>query len=678
MKKAFIVKQQNIKDCGAACLLSVVKYHGGNIPLEKVIQDTCTNIEGTTAFNIIDASFKYGFDSRGIKLDKKHLLKEKLSLPAICHVQENNLNHFVVIYNITPKKITLMDPAVGKRIISFSDFMNIWSGNLIELFPSRSIVFYEKNIKLKTLFVNVLKNEKSLISKIVVASIFITITTIITGYYFKVVIDNFELGKHFLKQTFILFLFITCIKIMFTKLKLYYELYLNKNVDIYLLRDFLYHVLNLPSKVIQSRTTGEIVARINDLNNFKNLFSEIIVSLLLDSLLVICLIPILYLLNKTLFLILLLLLTIYLILGLSFKGVIYKKILKNIKLENKFTSIFIESISMINSIKNISGINEALNYIEDSASSYLKDSYKLLGFNNIQLNLKSFINEMGTYIVNTIGFVLLINNSISISELITFNALMYYFLEPVKNLIDNIPKYNFISASVEKLSEFMNIEKENIGSLEQVNGYGIKLSNLTFSYNKIHNIIKNYNLKINEGEHVLIKGRSGSGKSTICKLLIKHELNYKGEVTFGNINIKDLSLSTIRNNIRYVSQREYLFSETLYQNIVFHKKVAKDYFMDICNCSCVSEIVKTKPMRYQTYINVDSNNFSGGEKQRIILARALIDNFKVLIIDEALSEVDIKTEKRIINNLKTKFKDKTIIYISHKNLDKEFKRVIYV
>ncbi len=658
--------------------MSIIKYYGGNITLERVISDTCTNQEGTTAFNIIDSAKKYGFDSAGFQIEETEINNVSLTLPAICHVVLNNLQHFVVLYHLDNKKAIIMDPAFGKKVLSKDEFLKIWTKKIIEFYPSREIVFFKKETKLIDLFIKIIKTEKGLVWQIILASVILMILTIINGYYFKVSLENLDNGFKFLKIIFLLFFIVTLFKAILSQLRLYYENHLNKNIDVHLFKDFINHILNLPLKMVQSRTIGEIIARINDLNNFKNLFSEIFVSLILDSLLIIFLIPVLIYINKILFFILLGILLIYLILGITFKKVLYKKILKNMELEDKFSSIFVESITMISSIKNLSITGKILNYIEKNVSRFMYDNYRLIKTSNLQISLKTYVNEIGFYLVNTVGFILVYQNKLTLPNLITFNSLMIFFLDPVKNIINNIPKYNFVRASIHKLSEFMNIEKEVLGQEEKIDNFDIKLQNVSFSYNKINYVLNNFNLNVKLGEHILIKGKSGCGKSTICKLIAKCEKLEKGNLTIGNISINDLSLSTIKKNILYVSQKEYLYSDTLKNNILFFRNLNLKLFTEICKICCVDEIIKNKPLRYETYINVDSNNLSGGEKQRIVLARACLNDFKILIIDEALSEVDIFTERKIINNLKNLFKDKTIIYVSHKNLDNYFQQVINV
>ena len=209
-------------------------------------------------------------------------------------------------------------------------------------------------------------------------------------------------------------------------------------------------------------------------------------------------------------------------------------------------------------------------------------------------------------------------------------------------------------------------------------GNKLKIKNLTYSYNKYENVINKFNLVIPEGKLVLLKGKSGCGKSTLCNILNKYIDDYEGNILLGTINIKDLSLNTIRNNITYINQKEEIFSGSLKENITLGKDISEVEFQYICYLCKIDEIVKKRPLRYETFISPDENNLSGGEKQRIILARALLNNFNILILDEALSEVDMKLELNIIKNIRNIYKEKTIIYISHKKYPKIFDQVITI
>lgn len=674
-KKIIVVKQQDFKDCGVACLSSIIGFYGGYVPMETLRIDTHTDKDGTTAYDLVETAKKYGFDAGGYKMNETTILEKNIILPAIVHLKINNLDHFSVLYQINHRKVTLMDPAKGKKTISFDEFLKLWDGYIFVFYPKNKITVLTKQIKIIDLFRDLITKEKKLFNKIIITSFILTIFTIISSYYFKIAIENIN-NENYLKYIILIFAIIIIFKIIFYYLRAYYEAYLNKNINVYLMQDFLKHLFNLPSKVIQSRTSGEIMTRVNELNNLKNLFSDLFVSFFLDFVLTLITIPILYYISKSLLLILSFILLIYLLFGIFWSKIIYQRVMQNIEYEDGFNTTLLENITLFNSIKNLNKVKEVLFKVEKSLSNYLYDSFKFTKIVNKQNGFKNALNEISYYLVNTMGIILILNNKLSLINLVLFNSLMSFFFDPIKNLIDSLPKYNFLKASIAKISEFINIEEEKTDREEVMNHFDIVINNLNYHYHKFNETIKNFNLSIKEKEHLMIKGPSGSGKSTVCKLICKYETDYEGNILVGGINLKDYSLSTVRKNILYISQKEYLYSDTILNNILFYRDIKIDQFNEICKMCLIEEIVNKRPLRYDTFISMDSNNISGGERQRIILARALLNDFKILIIDEALSEVDIYKEKMIIDNIKKYYQDKTIIYISHKNIDNAFSKVI--
>ena len=681
MSNIKIVKQNDLKDCGVACLLSIIRFYNGNVPLETLRIDTHTDKDGTSFYNLIITAQKYGLNAVGYKINYEEISDSKIIFPIIAQVIINSLPHFIVIYKINNKKVTIMDPSVGKKEIKLEQLLKEWTGNIITFYPNRKLSFIKEENKLISSFYIFTKQEKKIIFKIFISSLILIVLEIISSYYLKIGIDKIDsFNFETFKLIIMFFLLITIFKSSFKYLQTYYENYLNKNLDVYLMQDFLTHLFNLPSKVIQSRTTGEIMTRVNEINNIKNLFSEIFVTFFLDFFLALITIPILYNINKYLLLILSICLLLYLILGYLFSKKIYKRVMQNITYEDDFNTSLLENINCFNSIKNLNATEKILQKIEYKLSLYIYDNFTFSSLLNNQESTKNFINEICYFFVNSFGFYFINKNIISISDLILFNSLMTFFLEPIKNLINSLPKYNFLKASYTKISEFMNINedvkktKKNI----PIENYNISFDNVTFSYNDYDNILNKYHLDIKENEHIILKGPSGSGKSTICRLIAKVEESNKGNIYLGNINYSDLNTNDIKNNIMYVSQKEYLYSDTIRNNILFYREIKESDFTKICHICHIDEIVNKKPLRYETIINMDSSNLSGGEKQRIVLARACLNNFKILILDEALSEVDIELEKEIINNLRLLFKEKTIIYVSHKNEEYLFDRTIFI
>ena len=671
-----VVRQRDEKDCGVCCLASIIKHYKGNVPLEKIRLDAKTTFEGTTALNLILASTKYGFEATGVKLNS---VKDIKQFPAIAHMNlKKGYSHYVVIEKITKDKIIIMDPAKGKVVKKINEFMEEWSKVIILFYPKRKIIVLKNKITIFKIFKSILKSEKKLVKIIIWTSILLMFLTISLGYYFQVLF-SFIGGAYtfqYLKVIVMIFLLFTILKISLSYYRTYLENHLNKNIDCLLNSDFLTHLYNLPLRVINSRNAGEIVSRVNDLKSVKNIITEIFITSTLDLILVFITIPLLINISKNLFFILFLMLLIYLLVGIVFSKMIFKKAYENISYESEFNNNLIEDVKMFNSIKNLNIITHALKKIEKNLTTYLYNNYLFNIILNKEKTFKSIVYEMGFFIINTYGLYLVYMNKLELINIITFNTLLSLFVDPLKNIIDSIPKYSYMKATISKINDFLSLDVEKLGKSEELDNHEINIKHLSYSYNKYEKTINDFNISIPEGSFYLLKGPSGCGKSTVCNILNKYIDDYDGCITLGNIDIKDLNIETIRNNIIYINQEENITSGTIKENIVLGKEVSENDFQRICKLCKIDEIVKKRPLRYNTFISPDEKNISGGEKQRIILARALLNNFNVLLLDEALSEVDLELELNIINNIKKYFKNKTIIYISHKKYPKIFDKVV--
>ena len=671
-----IIRQRDEKDCGVCSLLSIIRYYKGNVPLEQLRLDAKTSNEGTTAWNLIVASKKYGFDAMGMQVENIRDIKR---LPAIAHMNlKKGFNHYVVIEKITKDKIILMDPAKGKVIKSLCEFQNEWSGVVLLFYPKQKIVVLKNEVTLFKIFKKIFASEKKIIKIIVLVSFLLTIFTIVLGYYFQM-FNSLYMDKYpinYLKVLVIIFSSIICLKLFLTYYRSYLENHLNKNIDCLITSDFLKHLFNLPLKVITSRKSGEILSRVNELTSIKGLITEIFITYSLDFLLVLITTFLLISINSNLFLILFLTTMIYLFIGIITKKSIFEKAYQNISYEAELNNTILENIKMINSIKNLDSVDNTLNKVEEKLTEYLYDTYKL----NIYLNktkiFKISCYEVGQFLISTYGFYLVYNGIINIVDLITFNTLLSFYFEPLKNIIDCIPKYSFMKASISKINDFLSIKKENLGTATATDGYGISINHLKYSYNKYQNILDDVNININEGQFILLQGASGTGKSTLCNILNKNITDYSGEVILGKLDYKDISIKTIRDNITYVGQNENIFTGTIKENIILDNKIPDIDLNKVCKICKVDDIISKKTFRLESVIGSDEGNISGGEKQRIILARAVLKNSNILILDEALSEVDINLELEILKNIRESYKNKTIIYISHKKYPNIFDEVI--
>lgn len=675
-RKMVVIHQQDAKDCGPCALKSIVEYYGGYVSLEKIREHAYTNNEGTTVYHLVNAAKKYGFDAIAKKyLDKKI---DNIILPAIVHIHyENGLTHYMCLYKITKDKVILMDPAKGKIAMLADDFEKIFTGVVIELSLKNEIICLEKESSIYKLFINIVTLNKKLCLNLFGCSIILTIFTIVSGLYFKVGYELIQNNSFINSLNVIIYLFLIVIllKLLFGYLKNYYENHINKNIDVNIFSGFIVHIFHLPLKVINQRAIGEIISRINEISNIKELFSKIFVSCFLDLVLSIGSFIMLLYINKSLAFLICLVMFLYIIISLLSSPYLYQRIKKNIDYETEFNSHLIENLEMINSVKNLNRTENILEQIEKKLSVLLFDNYSFTNIVNSLSFFKNLVYELGIFIINTYGFYQIYQGKFSLVNLVIFNALLVYFTEPIKNIESLIPKFNFLRASFRKICDFIDLKEEKLDTEEPFINGDIHFQSISFSYNDYYKIIDNFNLTIKKGEKIAIRGHSGCGKSTICKLLQKMYEPLSGNITIGDKNLKDYNVSTIRKNIIYVGQKENLFSDTIKNNIVFYNNEIKN-FEKVCRVCLVDKIVDTKQFRYDFGIDTNYANISGGEKQRIVLARALLSGGDVLILDEALSELDMKTERKIIENIKRNFPYKTIIYVTHKNHDKLFDRVI--
>lgn len=678
MKRGIVVRQQDLKDCGVCSLLSVIKFYGGYVPIEKLRCDTRTSVEGVSAYDLVRTAKNYGFDAYGMKLDNLSDLNNCI-LPIICHVEIKNYSHFIVLYKISKEELIVMDPAKGKVKLSFNDFSSIWTGNIINLYPKHNLpnIICENHI-LENLK-EISKKEYKTIIKIILLTLLLTISTIISGFYFKI---GMQFVIEFNDRIVIIYLILLFLSVLLLKQILFFfrnhfKNYLNKNLDGYVYYDFLHHLFLLPNYFIKDRTTGEIMVRLKELEGIKNVFSEIIITVFLDSILAFSVGILLLKINKTLFFILCLFVFIYALLGMFFSKIIYKKALILQEKEVDFESCVVENIDSMISLKNLNLIKHLFKKVEINLFKFLTNSYDLNKSVMLSNNLFVFAEELMTFGVISFGFIEILNNHCTLINLVTFESLVGFFITPFKSIINLLPSYNYVKASLEKINDFYNVgEEQDLIGLSNFQNGNITITDLNFSYNEFSPLFTNFNLEIKKNSCVLFKGSSGCGKSTLCQMISRMLDVKNNNIKIGNVSINDYSLETIRKNILYVCQKENLMQDTIKNNILLNRDILEKKYLEILDLCEIENIVSKKPLRYETFLTKDQMNISGGEKQRIILARALLNDFQILILDEALSEVNSELEITIIKKLKTYFKEKTIIYVSHKKHDRYFDYVV--
>ena len=668
MNKKLIVKQNSFKDCGPSCLLSIMKYYNIEVSHEELTLNLKMDREGTNAYNIINVSKLYGLDGYGIHNSVDDIINGKVKLPIICHVLKNSYYHFIVIYKVKNNHLIVMDPSTNNTKLDIETFKSLYLNTSIVIYPVKKINIINNNKRLIDIIKIYLNKEIKIIIKTILYSLFVILLTLFLNTYTLLLIDyiipNYKL-KLLIIITFI-FLLLGVYKSILNYYKNKLIIYLSKQISIYLNKEVINKFFNLPYLFFKNKSTSEVISRINDLEIFKEIFTSIIVSLSTNIILIIVSMIVLLSINIKLFIINIISLVLYFIIVISFKNSFSKRTEQLLDNKSIYNKILNENIYSYESNRNINQINNKILKIENKYKDYIHSESKYNILFNKQLTIKDILFIFTNILSLSISILLIINNSLTIGRLFLYTSIVYYFIEPIKEILDLGPNINYLKSIYNRINDLLLVkEKEDIKDKYKIKG-DIKINNICYSYNNIDYIIKNINLEIPYKSKYLIYGKSGLGKSTIIKILLKYLGDYKGNIKIDNNDLKNISRESIQDSFTYVSQNNYITNDTIKNNIIYDRDIDdNDYkkIIDICN---LNTLIESKYLKDNFVIEDNGFNISGGERQKIILARSLLKDSNYIILDEALSEVDVYEEKQILNKIFDYCKDKTLIYISHK------------
>lgn len=658
MLKNIVVRQEDEADCGACCLLSIIKYYDGFIPLEYVKVDTLTTKDGTTFYNLKVAAEKYGFEVSG----KKEFDLSKIKLPAIVQIKINNFYHFVVIVKIDNDMIAVMDPATGKNKLKLSKFKEIFTGYVLELFPISNIV----NIKSRSLFLKLLKTvifkNKSLFIKIFI------LTLVICAF---LIVSSILVNSIFSLSVFNLIVLIVLIfsKILINYLKNICVFKLNKNLNESLSTDYIKKIFFLPFKYLCLRKEGDLVSRFDDISIIKENISVTIVESIVNFLIIVSTSIMLYILNKMIFMIILVITLFVLLIVYFHNKKMYQNLERTIDSNTSLTDMVISFISNIWTIKIITDIKYYFNKIRDNILDNSNQNYSL--------NKKIALNELliSSYTELVLILIIVFNSylKLSVGALLSFIFINNYFISSISYFCSIMPNIMFFKSAYRRINSIYYLNDESYSGLPFISG-NILIKNLTYNIG-LKKVFNNFSLNINVGDKVLIKGANGTGKSTLLNMIYRIIDDYEGTIKIGGMSISDINVKYLRRHISYVNQNQKLLPGTLLENIILGSELEEDKLKIIEGMLNLEKIYQTK---YNGINSVIRDNFSGGEVQKIILARALYKNFDILLLDEALSQIDISERKKILQNICEYYKTKTIIMVSHSKEYYKFDKIIFL
>lgn len=670
-----IIYQQDEKDCGVACIAMILKHYKTEIPIHKLRDFSGSDLDGTSAFGLKKTFEKLNFECLAIQADNSVWKEKELPLPLIAHVLiDDSFMHYVVVYDVKGDFLYIADPAKGRHKQSIESFRKTWTGVLLLPTPKESYQPSKEKVAGLSSFLPIIWRQKSLVFHIVLASLFITFFGIGASYYFQGILDYFIPNQALstLNIVSVGLIIIYLFRVLFEYSRSYLLVILGQRMSMSIMLEYFKHVLSLPMNFFSTRKSGEIISRFLDANKIIDALASATLSVFIDIGMIIIVGATLAIQNFTLFLITLISIPFYLLSIISFVKCYEKANQEEMSAGATLNSSIIESLKGIETIKAYNGELKVYHRVDSEFIKLMKKSFKTVTLDNVQQGIKHAIQLISSAMILWVGSYSVINGSITLGQLITYNALLVFFTDPLQNIINLQVKMQTAQVANKRINEIFAIESEKISENneqninEQVFHQKITIENMSFSYNLKSPTLKNISCVIPPHSKVALVGVSGSGKSTLAKLMVRFYNPTDGSINYGNTNHLDIGFNQLRNHVTYVPQESFFFSGTIIDNLTFgvEKTQSFERIMEVCDAVHLSEFINQQPLRYNMVLEEGATNLSGGQRQRLAIARALLKDSDILILDEATSGLDALLEQSILDNL-FKLEDKTLIFIAH-------------
>lgn len=675
LKKLNYIPQVDERDCGVAALSMVLAHYKTRLSLAQLRNMAKTNMEGTTALGIVKAANALDFETMPIQADLSLFDKKDLPFPFIAHVNKlGKYQHYYVVYGISGDNLLIADPdpTVRKTKMSKAHFDEEWTGVSLFMAPNPSYKPTKEKKRSLSTFIPIILRQKSLFLDIVIASLLVTLISILGSYYLQGVIDTYipDNMKNTLGIVSIGLIVSYVIQQILAYAKDYLLIVMGQRLSIDIILSYIKHIFELPMSFFATRRTGEIVSRFTDANTIIEALASTMLSIFIDVGILLIVGTVLVVQNTTLFFISLIAIPAYALVVLLFMHPFAKMNNDQMQAGSMLSSSIIEDINGVETIKALNSEETAYHKIDHEFVTYLDKSFTYAKTEALQNALKSLLQLVLNVLILWIGAQLVINNTISIGQLITYNALLGFFTDPLKNIINLQTKLQQAAVANNRLNEVYLVASEfdqNKSLTGTIQPHSpLSMENVIYKYGFGNPAINDVSLTIQSGEKIALVGVSGSGKSTLVKLLVNFFKPETGEIKIGETLLETIDKHDLRQYINYLPQEPFIFSGSILDNLVLGAKPGTTQ-ADIMTAVEIAEIrqdIENMPQGFATELS-ESGNISGGQKQRIALARALLVDSPVLILDESTSNLDVLTEKKIIDHL-MQLTDKTIIFVAHR------------
>jgi len=664
-------QQQSASDCGAACLVMVGRYWGKRFTVNRLRDIANVDRNGASLRGLAAAAESIGFTTRPVKatLDKLALA----GLPAIVHWEGK---HYIVVYKVTRDRVIVADPAIGQRTLTHAQFKAGWTGYTLLLQPTALLKDAKEASTPFFQFFELAKPHWLVLLEVFIASVLIQIFGLITPLFTQLLLDRVVVQRSNLTLTAVglgLLIF-GLFQVALTGLRQYLLDHTANKVDLALIVGFISHTFRLPLNFFESRYVGDIISRLQENRKIQRFLTGEALSIVLDLLTVFIYIGLMLWYSWKMALLTLVIVPPFVLLPLIATPFLQRVSREIFGAYNEETGYLIQSLTGIRTVKSMAVEQTVRWHWEELFGKSIKHTFSGQVIGNTLQIFSAAIKAVVTTALLWFGAWQVIQNELTIGQLVAFNMLLGNVISPFERLIMLWNELQEVLIAVERINDVIDTEPEedlhssSRQSLPPISGH-ICFDKVTFRYHPESdvNTLENLSFEVQPGQMVALVGRSGSGKTTISKLILGLYPATVGKILIDGYDVTSLSLRSLRSQIGVVDQDTFMFGGTIRENIsVGHPEATLEEVIEAAQQAGAHQFIKELPMGYETQIGEGGGMLSGGQRQRLAIARALLGNPRLLILDEATSSLDAESERIIQTNLNTILQDRTTLVIAHR------------
>jgi len=676
MNKYHLVKQHSGEDCGAASLASIAKYHGRVFTISSIREMVGTGQQGTTLLGLKQGAEVLGFNARAVKAPLDVIDKNTIPLPAIIHWKGY---HWVVLYGKKGKKYVVADPGVGIRYLEKQWLADGWTDRVMLLLEPDPIRFFtqpdeKEKISGFNRFLKRVLPYRGILSQTLLLNFFLGLLSLAFPFLMQILTDDVlvrgdtQLLTRVAIAVIVMHLVSSTLKLAQSNLIAHFS----QRLQLGLIFEFGRQILRLPLTYYETRRSGEIVSRLEDIQQINQLISQAVVSLPSQFFIALISLGVMLFYSVKLAIVAGAIAILMTLSTFIFLPTLQQKIRNVLVLSSENQGVLVETFKGAITLKTTAAQPQFWEEFQSRYSRQANFTFRTIQISFINNIFSNLVSSIGTIVLLWVGSSLVISEELTIGMLLAFNSMNDNFTTFVDSVISFVDEFTRAKTSIQRLAEVIDATPETSDDVQKPwakidSGSNIICDNLNFHHTGRIELLEDFNLTIPGGKVIALIGKSGCGKSTLAKLIAGLYEPQSGNIRFGIYNQQDLSLDCLRQQVVLVPQDAHFWSRSIIENFrLGNPNLTFEQIVRACQIAGADEFISKLPEKYQTILGEFGSNLSGGQRQRLAIARGIVNDPSILILDESTGALDPVTEAQVLQSILSYRQGKSTIMISHR------------